>query len=258
MDWDWLGFVKLDDTTWTVYDIPGSFDHGLGPIECITIDSTGDKWVGVGWGEPFSWAGLMKYDDESFTFYDDPEVLSNGVRCIAIDEFDNKWIGTDGGGLVKCDGTNWTVYDTSNSGLPTDGVECLAIDESGNKWIGTVNGLAVFNEGGIVSVEEKTKESNRIPTNYLLNQNYPNPFNPVTIIEYSIPSEVRGQRSEGTNVTLKIYDILGREIATLVNEKQTHGNYEVSWDASNNPSGIYFYRLTSGDFTESRKMMLLK
>jgi flagellar hook assembly protein FlgD len=85
---------------------------------------------------------------------------------------------------------------------------------------------------------------------YKLFQNYPNPFNPATNIRYSI--------KENGIVTIKIYDILGKEIATLVNEKQSPGMYEVTWDASQYSSGIYFYKLTAGEFSEVKKMILIK
>ena len=88
-------------------------------------------------------------------------------------------------------------------------------------------------------------------------QNYPNPFNPITTIKYSI--------AKPELVTLKVYDILGKEIATLVNESQKSGNYEVEFNASNFASGVYFYRLQSGNpdksgqvFTETKKMILLR
>ena len=86
--------------------------------------------------------------------------------------------------------------------------------------------------------------------NFNLEQNYPNPFNPGTIIKYSI-------KNAGL-VTLKVYDILGKEVVTLVNGNKTAGNYFVNFNASNLPSGIYFYRLTTGSFVASRKMIVLK
>ena len=83
-----------------------------------------------------------------------------------------------------------------------------------------------------------------------LRQNYPNPYNPSTTISYSIPSQ--------SHVTLKIFDILGREVETLVNKQQSQGNYEVSFDASNLTSGVYFYRIQAGKFVDSKKMLLLR
>ena len=89
-----------------------------------------------------------------------------------------------------------------------------------------------------------------IPRVYSLSQNYPNPFNPVTSIKYSIPKQ--------SLVRLVVYDILGREITTLVNEMKQPGNYNVSFDASGYASGVYFYRIQAGDFTDVKKMVLIK
>ena len=85
---------------------------------------------------------------------------------------------------------------------------------------------------------------------YSLEQNYPNPFNPSTTIKYQIP--------ELSFVTIKVYDVLGNEITTLVNEEKPAGNFEVEFNASNLTSGIYFYRIQAGDFVETKKMVLMK
>ena len=95
------------------------------------------------------------------------------------------------------------------------------------------------------------------PDEYSLSQNYPNPFNPSTTIKYSIPVETRRGVSP-QNTILKIYDILGREVATLVNQNQKAGNYEIQFDASHLTSGIYLYKLQSGNFVATKKLMLLK
>lgn len=89
-----------------------------------------------------------------------------------------------------------------------------------------------------------------IPGRMILFQNYPNPFNPVTAIKYSLP--------ERSNVTIKIFDALGREIETLVNEEKQAGTYEILWNSENLPSGIYFYRMSAGNYTETKKMVLLR
>jgi enediyne biosynthesis protein E4 len=88
------------------------------------------------------------------------------------------------------------------------------------------------------------------PQDFSLEQNYPNPFNPATQIKFSVPVE--------TNVVLKVFDLLGREVATLVNEKKTPGFYELNFGGENLPSGIYVYSITAGSFTSSKKMLLIK
>ncbi|MCB0299438.1 MAG: T9SS type A sorting domain-containing protein [Calditrichaeota bacterium] len=88
------------------------------------------------------------------------------------------------------------------------------------------------------------------PSAYALEQNYPNPFNPSTAIRFIQPN--------ANHVTLKVYDLLGQEIATLVNEFKNAGAYEVTFDASNLPSGIYLYSISTGDFNAVKKMMLIK
>ena len=89
-----------------------------------------------------------------------------------------------------------------------------------------------------------------LPNSYALDQNFPNPFNPATKINFSIPVEAF--------VSLDVYNSIGQRVATLVNETKTAGTYEVNFNAANLSSGIYFYKLTSGNFTETKKMILMK
>jgi 7,8-dihydropterin-6-yl-methyl-4-(beta-D-ribofuranosyl)aminobenzene 5'-phosphate synthase len=99
-------------------------------------------------------------------------------------------------------------------------------------------------------IKESEVGESQIPQRFKLEQNYPNPFNPTTTIKYSVPKL--------SFVTIKIYDVLGNEVATLVNEEKAVGAYELNWNATNLPSGVYFYRLQAGDFVETKKMILLK
>ena len=89
-----------------------------------------------------------------------------------------------------------------------------------------------------------------MPTSYELQQNYPNPFNPSTRIQFSIV--------DARIVSVKVYDILGRDVATLVNERMSPGVYTITWNAARLSSGIYFVRLQAGDFTAVRKVVLMK
>jgi hypothetical protein len=89
-----------------------------------------------------------------------------------------------------------------------------------------------------------------IPATFSLDQNYPNPFNPATVVRYQLPV--------ASDVELKVFDLLGRELVVLVNERKNPGGYEVRWDASGFPSGMYIYRITAGDYKSARKMVLVK
>jgi hypothetical protein len=107
--------------------------------------------------------------------------------------------------------------------------------------------------GGVSFVEEE--QIDELPTEFLLSQNYPNPFNPSTKIKYSIPP-VGTQHA--VSVQIIVYDVLGNEIETLVNEEKSASTYEVMWYAENLPSGVYFYQIKAGSFIETKKMLLLK
>ncbi|MGB5530304.1 MAG: T9SS type A sorting domain-containing protein, partial [Ignavibacteriaceae bacterium] len=89
-----------------------------------------------------------------------------------------------------------------------------------------------------------------IPVEYILEQNYPNPFNPSTTIEYSLP--------QNGFVTLKVYNVLGKEVATLINGQNEAGKHRVNFDATGLNSGVYFYRIESSSFVDTKKMILLR
>jgi hypothetical protein len=100
------------------------------------------------------------------------------------------------------------------------------------------------------AIVSSTDEPEELPTAYSLSQNYPNPFNPTTKIEYSLP--------EAANVRLAVYNSLGQEVASLLNEYQSIGKYIIDFNANNLPSGIYFYKIQSGNFNKTQKMVLMK
>jgi hypothetical protein len=115
--------------------------------------------------------------------------------------------------------------------------------------------LARTTTGGITFINKIISET---PDEYSLMQNYPNPFNAMTTIRFSIPQLSSNQRTSGNLVQLKVFDIIGRELATLHNGYLLPGKYEVSFNASMYSSGIYFYQLRAGDFVQTRKLVLLK
>ncbi|MGE5431267.1 MAG: T9SS type A sorting domain-containing protein [Syntrophomonadaceae bacterium] len=118
------------------------------------------------------------------------------------------------------------------------------------KLLNSTTVINVKNIFGNMTTDVKQVNTNQVPTVYNLAQNFPNPFNPATTIRYSVP--------KAGMVTLRIFNMLGQEVATLVQAQQNAGSYEVSFDASRLSSGIYLYNLTSGSFSSTKKMMLVK
>ena len=116
-----------------------------------------------------------------------------------------------------------------------------------NGWTVGIHGYIFRTTNGGVSF---IKDETELPNEFILHQNYPNPFNPTTTINYQIP--------QTEFVILKVYDILGREVAILVNEEKPAGSYEVQFEGSGLTSGIYFYQLKAGEYSETKKMILLK
>ena len=148
----------------------------------------------------------------------------------------------------------WSSLGTGSSNGVGDIVRALAV--VGNEvFVGGEFTLA----GGIAStfIARWNSGTSRVeqlsptaPKTFLLEQNYPNPFNPSTTIRYQLPV--------ASEVKLEVYDVLGKKIATLVNERQSAGSYQVVWNASGLSSGTYFYRLQAGTFTQTKKMILVK
>jgi len=231
-----------------------------GNFQTVYVDDNNNIWVAQ-WGSGNG--AVAKYDQVNDIWQEfelpqptDPSsYVASPPSAIAVDKNGVLWVGTDYG-LAGRIGDKWTLYNRANgnSTLGGDWITGIAVDSSNNKWISYFSdgndyaGIAEFNEHGILTGIENNK--NQIPSSFSLSQNYPNPFNPSTIIKYQIPKE--------SFVTLKIYDVLGREVKQLVNEEKSAGNYSVTLNASSLASGIYFYRITAGSYTSIKKMVLLK
>jgi hypothetical protein len=132
-------------------------------------------------------------------------------------------------------------------GLTTSTTQSVSTsyDSNGNPVVGS----ASFSLSSVTSVQQQP-QSNAIPKSFVLSQNYPNPFNPSTTIAFSIP--------QGSKVSLKVYNILGQEVANLVDDYRQAGAYSVQFNASKLASGVYFYRLQANDFAQTKKLLLLK
>ena len=178
----------------------------------------------------------FKVFDSTLTWYDIKFINPN--TGIAINYRRNMYYTTNSG-------VNWN-YSNIGSELSLEG---LYFNNMGLGFaVGSFNKIyRTTNYGGIVGINNNIQT---LPSTFKLHQNYPNPFNPVTNIRFDIP--------RSSHVKLIIYDALGREVATLVNEKLNAGSYEVDWNGSGYPSGVYFYKLESSEFINIRKMVMIK
>jgi hypothetical protein len=213
---------------------------------------------------------VIGWDDSTFYKYtpstDQWTKLSNSlyqVGACAMGIINNLiyFVGGNSGGSQGAEYKSILVYDITTDGWSID----LHEISSKRHWMATAEykgGLYVV--GGIDSIANAVdiveeivpqgtadiQQESKIPENYFLKQNYPNPFNPSTTIRYSIP--------QISLVQIKVFDVLGNELETLVNEEKTAGAYEITWTAENLTSGVYFYQLKAGNFISTKKLILMK
>lgn len=273
-------YLSTDDgTSWNL------FNSGITDLESRAIYSKGSNlFVGTRGGGVF----LSTNNGSSWT------AVNTGLTMKYVYSFtsigSDLFAGTWSAGVFRStnNGTNWTA---ANTGLPSSAIYALVASGSnifagtfgggvylstnnGDSWSEVNNGLNALSintlalcgsylfAGGDASgvwrrplsemITDINDNQNDLPTNFSLSQNYPNPFNPNTKLSYQLPI--------GSSVTLKVYDVLGKEIATLVDEYNNAGNYNVEFRIENFglSSGIYFYQLKADDFIQVRKMILLK
>ncbi|MCL4512385.1 MAG: T9SS type A sorting domain-containing protein [Bacteroidetes bacterium] len=176
-------------------------------------------------------------------------VQTNGpsyVRSFAVSGT-NLFAGTVGGGvfLSTNNGTSWTAV---NTGLTNISVWSLAVSGT-NLFDGTYRG-GLWRRPLSEMITAVENPSTDLPTHFILSQNYPNPFNPATEISYDLPKR--------SHVLIAVFDVLGRNVGTLVNEEEAAGRYRVTFNASELPSGVYFYRIEAGTYHDTKKLLLLK
>jgi photosystem II stability/assembly factor-like uncharacterized protein len=177
-------------------------------------------------------------------------IASNDTALFAVCQF----VGLNIGLFYSTDeGNTWNKLNVpivKNEGYLDFNPQINSLYIKGNYLFAGTNSFGIWKASLADLVTDVKDKNNEIPSKYTLEQNYPNPFNPTTIIKYDI--------SEAGFVSLKVYDILGREVQTLVNNYKNKGTYEVNFNGSNLASGVYLYKLKAGSFTSIKKMMLIK
>ncbi|HOI28176.1 MAG TPA: T9SS type A sorting domain-containing protein [Melioribacteraceae bacterium] len=156
---------------------------------------------------------------------------------------------SNGGTMVLLAKKPGTTFGNSIFYRPSTGTWIYFTDGAGNIWLNRIRAIVEIPTG------IGTEEVELLPVAYSLEQNYPNPFNPETVISFSLP--------KSGNVQIKVYDVLGKEIKTLMSEDRTAGNHKIYWNATDDhgrrvSSGVYFYTISSGDFIQTKKMVLMK
>jgi photosystem II stability/assembly factor-like uncharacterized protein len=251
----------------------------------LSVDSTSSIFAGTGGGK------IFRSTDNGFGWdqvYIRPDSTNNNVRSLAKSKTNILYAGLDTGGIIYStnNGTTWTqssftvnnvnaivfnslnhifagtgnngVYQSTDNGVSwtqvnngftnNNRINALAIDGAGFIYSG-LNGGSVYKSLQSTTISIKNISS-EIPSGYSLHQNYPNPFNPSTKIKFDVPVK--------SDVKIEVTDIIGRTVNVLFNGILNAGIYETSWDAGNNASGVYFIRLISGNFRDTKKIVLLK
>ncbi len=275
------GLINYDDTTWTYFKTNNS-QIQTNLITGVSLENN-IKWMATGYN------GIIGFNDTSFINfnYSNSGIPSNSVRCISVDLNGDKWMGFHTAYAAKYNSINnsWILYNDVWPGIVGGTITFAYNDSRNTKWFGSQNGLFrfndtvlvncnppvigasfgdfredkfrnlwicgaalyVYNPNGVVSVGNIT---NSVPNTFTVYQNYPNPFNSETNIRYEIP--VNG------NVSVFLYDILGRNIATLLNENRNTGIYNLRLSLDKYSSGVYFLKFNFNNNIIVKRILLMK
>jgi hypothetical protein len=244
---------------WSKRDLQDGVSISIGNIELNNEGATAMKTLRAANNIVVAWGGEEGVDDEP-VFSDLPKpfkIKTEETRILNLWDYvsdittpDNELefkfaLQSDSAQVFAFDGTNGELSITAPAYADTFFV---AIQVANNENIVSLDTLTVDVSPLNVSVEDLVSE---LPVSAELNQNYPNPFNPSTVIRFGIP--------QSGEVRLEVFDLLGRRVATLIdNETKNAGYHQVSFDASNLASGIYFYRIVAGKYVDSKRMTLIK
>ena len=261
------GLARLKDGKWNVFQMDSTSGFTtMEDIEGVAIDSSNTKWLASKAYPELSGGviqgGLLGLKDSTFVAFTGANSSfpsgGNSVNCIFVDKFNNVWVGlwyqdpgpniynTWGVALGEyLAGGGWRFYQNQ---LVNPNVQCITMDKRNHLWVGTQFGATEMVDSTLAAIRPPGNPGS--PRSYQLLQNFPNPFNPTTMISSDLPRR--------TQVTLTVFDLLGRNVKTLVKGMQGPGRHSLTLDATGLASGVYFYRLEAGTFVETKKLTVLK
>ncbi|MBS4035407.1 MAG: T9SS type A sorting domain-containing protein [Ignavibacterium sp.] len=178
-----------------------------------------------------------------------------GVTDFNFLSFQNGWVTTNNRNIFRTTNAG-TAWDTLQNGLSLNEViknfeffnSNISYGISSNQIYFTNDGWVTYSK--VDSIVTHVENPGTIPNEFTLYQNYPNPFNPTTVISYQLPVS--------SNVSIKVYDLLGREVSTLVEEYKQAGKYQINFNADGLSSGVYYYQLKTGNFIQTKKLIFLR
>jgi len=241
-----FSIIQTTDGGYVVAGYTNSFGAGLGDMYIVKLNSSGTlQWNKTVGGASYDGARYIKQtSDGGYVLVGWTGSFGvgqyGGIHIVKFDANGNTCGNTTSPTSVS--GSGGTSYSPPSSTV-TNQTSTVTTVTSLTDTCGTFTTITIC----VIGIKPISTE---IPSSFSLSQNYPNPFNPLTNIKFELP--------KSNYVTLKIYDALGREIATLINEQLAPGTYEVDWNGSNYPSGVYFYRLMTDNFNETKKMLMIK
>jgi hypothetical protein len=231
--------------TWTLFPVDGAF-------EAFDFVDSLNGWLSL-WGGQFKKLAYTTDGGITWEYIDKPYAFqSQDILTYRVGNYYGGMVtlesGYDGSLIQYKQGDSYAYIIPTYTGNPLNSFATYRKGNTLHIWAGGFGMTLLHNTDFIITGVKDVKH--QVISSYSLSQNFPNPFNPATDISFSIPKR--------SFVSIKVYDLIGREVAIIVSQELSAGTYTRQWNANNMPSGVYFYRLQAGSFTETKKLVLLR